>query len=69
MTLGAMFNVINDGQLVEIVDNNTGEVLFPEIEAVEFTEVTDYGDPAWELIVVDVNCYGNVLTICIDQEV
>ncbi len=68
MKLMDLLLIVNDGQTIEIVSNDTGEVLFPEIECSEFIGTVEYwDDPAWEATVMDVNCYNSVLTICIEE--
>lgn len=69
MPLGELLYVVNDGQLIEIVDSDTGEILFPETECSEFMEtITEPDDTILEVLVEDINCYNNVLTICVLYE-
>lgn len=54
--------VVNDSTYVHIVDNETGELLL-EGEAMDIdVDDTDFGD----CVVMDVNVWENVLTICIE---
>lgn len=68
MRLEDLLFAVNDDTMIEVLDNNTGEVL------VEYTlngdlSYTDYDDAE----VMDVSIYidaiyGNILVICVDTE-
>lgn len=65
MTLEEMLEVVNDSTMVEIVDADTGE-LYLHGDAYELKSNAMPGFD--EAGVMDVNCYGNRLTICIDMD-
>lgn len=66
MTLMELLEVVNEGQLIDIEDANTGELYVYDTECEEFILNSEEDDSIFDATVMDVNCYANVLTICIE---
>ena len=64
MTLEELLMVVNESTMIDIVDADTGEVYIHG----DASEMKSNAMPGFdEAEVMDVNCYGSRLTICIDM--